>query len=168
MEPIIIYTYAPPATYALGQQIGRLLRPGQVLALHGELGAGKTLLTQGIAAALGVTQRVTSPTFTLVNRYRTAQGFDLVHIDCYRLGEGKVDATLEAAAMGLEELLASEDAVVVIEWAERVASLLPTAHGSISIALVEGEENTRQFTLQGSDLWGETTFQSFTDPSVLI
>ena len=138
-----VQTHSPAATYALGQRLGQLLRPGQVVALHGDLGAGKTLLTQGIAAGLGVTGRVTSPTFTLVNRYRTGQGFDLVHIDCYRLGEGALDATLEAVAFGLEEILAADDAIVVIEWAERVATLLPADCLQITITPVEGDEQAR-------------------------
>jgi tRNA threonylcarbamoyladenosine biosynthesis protein TsaE len=140
-------THSPSETYALGQRLGQLLRRGQVIALHGDLGAGKTLFTQGIAAGLGVAERVTSPTFTLVNRYRSAAGVELVHIDCYRLGEGNLDASLEASAFGLEEILAEGDTVVVIEWAERVAALLPADCLQITITPVEGDEQARWIQL---------------------
>jgi tRNA threonylcarbamoyladenosine biosynthesis protein TsaE len=159
-ENYSVHTQSPAETYALGQQLGGLLRPGQVIALHGDLGAGKTVLTQGIAAGLGVTERVTSPTFTLVNRYPAANGFDLVHIDCYRLGDGSVDAAQEASAFGLEEILEAE-AVVVIEWAERVVALLPADHLEITIAQPEGDEQTRQFTFAAGGLRSAKILQTF-------
>ncbi len=100
---------------------------GQVIALCGDLGAGKTTLVQGIAAGMGVHARVTSPTFVLVNEYAAASGRRLVHIDAYRLAEG---ATLaDAATLGLADLLdeAGMDGVnvVAVEWADRMATLLP-------------------------------------------
>jgi tRNA threonylcarbamoyladenosine biosynthesis protein TsaE len=143
-------TQSPEATHVLGQQIGRLLQPGLVIALHGELGAGKTALTQGIAAGLGVNERVTSPTFTLVNQYATARRFDLVHIDCYRLGEQADDALAEAATFGLEEIIADENAVIVIEWAERVAELLPADHLAVTIVQPDPATHERHFSLQAS------------------
>jgi tRNA threonylcarbamoyladenosine biosynthesis protein TsaE len=158
-ENYSVHTQSPAETYTLGQQLGCLLRPGQVIALHGDLGAGKTVLTQGLAAGLGVTERVTSPTFTLVNRYHTADGFDLVHIDCYRLGDNSVDAALEASAFGLEEILEGED-VVVIEWAERVAALLPADHLEITIAQPEEDEQARQFTFAAGGLQSSKILQT--------
>jgi tRNA threonylcarbamoyladenosine biosynthesis protein TsaE len=134
----------------LGQQIGRLLRPGLVIALHGDLGAGKTALTQGIAAGLGVSERVTSPTFTLVNQYATERGFNLVHIDCYRLGENAAEALAEAATFGLEEIIGDENGVIVIEWAERVAALLPADHLAVTIVQPHGATQERHFALQAS------------------
>jgi tRNA threonylcarbamoyladenosine biosynthesis protein TsaE len=145
-----VTTTSPDATHTLGQQIGRLLHPGLVIALHGDLGAGKTALTQGIAAGLGVSERVTSPTFTLVNRYTTARGFDLVHIDCYRLGESAAEAVAEAATFGLEELVADDSAVIVIEWAERVAEILPADHLAVTIVQPNAALQERHFTLRAS------------------
>ncbi len=127
--------------------MGHLLRPGQTVALHGDLGAGKTLLTQGIAAGLGVTARVTSPTFTLVNEYTISDQQRLVHIDSYRLGDQSITADLDAATFGLEEILDSDDALVVIEWAEHVAALLPADYLQIAIAQPETDPMARTITL---------------------
>lgn len=128
-------THSATATFALGQQLGRLLHSGQVLALQGDLGAGKTVLTQGIAQALGITTRVTSPTFTLVNEYTRPNGDQLIHIDCYRLGSPtQNDGAAEATFFGLEEIVERSDAIVIIEWAERVAALLPTDYLQISLS----------------------------------
>ena len=122
------------ATHDLGHQLGAAATAGQVIALHGDLGAGKTTLTQGIAAGLGITGRVTSPTFTLVNEYAPgSRRLRLVHIDIYRLGDTPEAACREAATFGLEEILGaaawpdtdSDGSVIVIEWAERVQALLP-------------------------------------------
>jgi tRNA threonylcarbamoyladenosine biosynthesis protein TsaE len=128
-----LITHSPEETYRLGQRLGGMLQPPQIIALHGDLGAGKTALIQGIAAGLGITARVTSPTFILVNRYPTPSGGELIHIDCYRLGETRTDPTLEAATFGLDEILTDEQAITVIEWAERVADLLPVDYLQITL-----------------------------------
>jgi len=138
-------TATPRETFALGERLGKIAPAGLIIALHGDLGAGKTALTQGIAAGMGVNERVTSPTFTLINRYEGAQAITLIHIDCYRLGEDESSATLEATNLGLEEILAEEAAVVVIEWAELVTQLLPPDH--LSITLHATGETTRRLTL---------------------
>ena len=140
-------TVTPEATRAIGERLGQLLKHGQVIALRGDLGAGKTVLTQGIAAGLGVTARVTSPTFTLVNQYRTPDKRELVTIDSYRLGEGSTAAKAEAATLGLEDILAEEKAIVVIEWAERVVALLPPDHLAISLAYGDQATTARHITL---------------------
>lgn len=105
---------SPEETFAFGESIGRKLKPGDAVLLSGGLGAGKTLLTKGIMAALGFDEdEVTSPSFTLVNKYETAE-FDVFHIDLWRL-EGGID---NAFAVGLEEIVETDDAVVIIEWAD--------------------------------------------------
>lgn len=126
-------TTSPAATRTWGQQLGQWLMPPQVIALQGNLGAGKTLLTQGIAAGLAISAPVTSPTFVLVNEYALPQGGTLIHIDSYRLGETSVQAVDEALAMGLDELLTRPDAIVVIEWAALVAPLLPPDYLQITL-----------------------------------
>jgi tRNA threonylcarbamoyladenosine biosynthesis protein TsaE len=147
---------SPEATFAFGRQLGAVLAPGQVVALSGDLGAGKTTLTQGIAAGMGISAQVTSPTFTLINQYNPgARRLLLVHIDTYRLGDGATPAQAEAAALGLEEILDdapfgdshSDGAIVVIEWAERVADLLPDDTLYIHLAPVPPDENVRIATL---------------------
>lgn len=152
-------SHSPTETFLLGQQLGSLLHPPQLIALHGDLGAGKTALTQGIAAGLGITARVTSPTFILINRYPIPQGGELIHIDCYRLGETRTDPTLEAAALGLEEILADEQAIVVIEWAERVADLLPDDRLQLTLSHVAHSEEARQIVFAASGLQSSQLLQ---------
>jgi tRNA threonylcarbamoyladenosine biosynthesis protein TsaE len=103
-------------TFAVGEQIGRELRAGDVVLLRGDLGAGKTVLTKGILNALKFDPAdVTSPSFALVNLYPTSK-FDVYHIDLWRVGEGS-DAAFE---VGLDDIAADENSVVIIEWAERL------------------------------------------------
>ena len=111
-------THAPKETAALGAALATWVKAGDVIAIFGDLGAGKTTLVQGLARGLGITQPVTSPTFILINEYRSTP--PLYHIDCYRL----TDTPAEAWAIGLDELL-YDDGVCVIEWADRLSSLLP-------------------------------------------
>lgn len=118
-------TRSAAETQALGAALGAAIEPPLVIALRGNLGAGKTTFVQGLAGGLGVHSRVSSPTFVLVNEYAGANRVRLVHVDTYRLD---VAVGVEAATMGLEELIEDEEAVVAIEWAERVADLLPGDH----------------------------------------
>lgn len=107
-------------TQLLGERLGRLLQSGDVVCLQGDLGAGKTCLTQGIARGLGVDVSVTSPTFVLINEYRLPRvTFRLRHIDLYR-----IESVAEARALGLEDYLYG-DGICVIEWAERARELFP-------------------------------------------
>lgn len=104
----------PDETFAFGERFAASLSAGDVVLLKGGLGAGKTLLTKGIVSSLGFdVDEVTSPSFALVNLYRTEK-FDVYHIDLWRI-EG--DA---AFAVGLDDILHEENAVVIIEWAERL------------------------------------------------
>ena len=103
-------------TFGVGEKLGRTLSGGEVLLLHGTLGAGKTVFVKGVAAGLSIdVDEVTSPSFTLVNRYDEGR-LTLYHIDLYRLDEG----ASAAHAVDLDELLADERAVLAIEWAERM------------------------------------------------
>jgi len=107
---------APEETFEAGRRVGERLRGGEVLLLSGTLGAGKTVFTKGLAAGLGLDPgEVSSPSFTLVNRHGEGR-LVLYHLDLYRLDEGHG----AAHAVELEELLADERAVIVIEWAERM------------------------------------------------
>jgi tRNA threonylcarbamoyladenosine biosynthesis protein TsaE len=110
-------SHSADETFALGKQIGARLTGGEVLLLDGALGAGKTIFTKGLAAGLDIDpEEVTSPSFTLVNPY--SGRLPLFHIDLYRLDEGAAAAN----AVDLEELLADERAVIVIEWGERLGN----------------------------------------------
>ena len=178
MTPTSSYTITTRSveeTQAWGQILGHVLRPGDVVALQGELGAGKTAFTQGIGLGLGVKERITSPTFTLVNEYTGQAGMRLIHTDSYRLGDmtghatDTVDDTVddtgddtdddtddaasamqEAATFGMADILDSvqEDgeAVIVIEWAERLADLLPDGHLTVALAHVPAETDLRTLT----------------------
>lgn len=106
----------PDSTFAFGEEIGRGLKGGEVILLRGGLGAGKTLFTKGVLGGLGFdVDEVTSPSFTLVNLYKT-DGFDVYHVDFWRLDEGG-DV---AHAVGLGEILEDPRAVVIMEWPERL------------------------------------------------
>ena len=107
---------SPEETFEFGEKLGANLSGGEMLLLSGGLGAGKTLLTKGIVNALDYdVDEVNSPSFTLVNLYKTEK-FDVYHLDLWRIDEGS-DAGF---AVGLDEILEDETAVVIIEWAERL------------------------------------------------
>jgi tRNA threonylcarbamoyladenosine biosynthesis protein TsaE len=106
-------SHSPAETEALGEKLGRAATRGLVLALSGDLGAGKTQLVKGLARGLGVTARVHSPTFTLVNEYGGGR-LKLFHLDLYRL-----ETREQILSAGIEEFL-SPDGVAVVEWAERI------------------------------------------------
>jgi tRNA threonylcarbamoyladenosine biosynthesis protein TsaE len=106
-------SHSPAETESLGEKFGRAATPGLVIALTGELGAGKTQLVKGLARGLGVTARVHSPTFTLVNEYDGGR-LRLFHLDLYRL-----ESSQQILGAGLEEFL-QPDGVAVVEWAERL------------------------------------------------
>jgi len=130
-----IETHSVADTIAFGERLATELQPGDVLALTGDLGAGKTCLVKGIARGLGIAQEVTSPTFTLIHEYRGGR-LPLNHVDLYRL-----DNVEAAVGIGIEEYLGG-DGVTVIEWAERIAPLLPATTRRIAITLLD--ENARR------------------------
>lgn len=131
-------------TWALARQFAAELKPGDVVCLEGDLGAGKTTFTQGLAAALGVAGRVTSPTFCLVQEHRRVGKWEsgkvsllLVHMDLYRLrGEDDV------LAIGWEDYLA-EGAILVVEWPERAGSLIPPTAKHVVFTHLDGHERRR-------------------------
>lgn len=124
-------------TWALARQFASELRPGDVVCLEGDLGAGKTTFTQGLAAALGVAGRVTSPTFCLVQEHRGGALALLVHMDLYRLHSED-----DVLAIGWEDYLA-EGAILVVEWPERAGSLIPPTAKHIVFTHLDGDERRR-------------------------
>lgn len=121
-------------TRILGLRIAEAAEPGDIIALIGDLGTGKTALTKYIAEGLGVTEEVISPTFTIVKEYRSGR-LPLFHFDVYRLGSGE-----ELLDIGAEDYL-EDGGVSVIEWADIVADVLPA--DSLVIRLEYGSGNTR-------------------------
>ena len=134
---LVIETAGVAQTQALGSRLAPWLAGGDVLALVGDLGAGKTAFTQGIAAGLGIRAAVTSPTFVLINRYAAPGGRVLQHADCYRLS----NAPAEMWDLGLTDLM-SGDEILVIEWADRIPGLLPADH--LEIVFTYLDENRRR------------------------
>jgi tRNA threonylcarbamoyladenosine biosynthesis protein TsaE len=132
--PAELVTTSAEETERLGERLGRELVAGDVVALTGELGAGKTCFTQGLTRGLGVLVRATSPTFVLVNEYRGR--LPVHHVDAYRTG-----SVAELADLGLVEMM-SGDAVTVIEWAEKLGPLLPPTAIAVHIDGV-GDEPRR-------------------------
>jgi tRNA threonylcarbamoyladenosine biosynthesis protein TsaE len=134
----------PEAMRALGMRLGRILAAGDVVALVGDLGAGKTVLTQGLARGLGIaaTTPIPSPTFTLVNEHVGGR-VPLVHADLYRL-----EVERELTQLGLVERL-GEDEVVVVEWADRFPRILPPDRLEIVITQTGGEGRNVSITGHG-------------------
>jgi len=122
-------------TEAAGRAFAGRLRPGDVVALTGTLGSGKTRFVAGVCEGLGVRVRVTSPTFTLINEYPAVFGL-VAHIDMYRINGMK-----EVAELGIEEYFNAR-CVCLIEWAEAVRSLLPPGHFHVSF--VHGSSDTER------------------------
>ncbi|HYE32808.1 MAG TPA: tRNA (adenosine(37)-N6)-threonylcarbamoyltransferase complex ATPase subunit type 1 TsaE [Methylomirabilota bacterium] len=114
-----IISRSPAETFALGERFGREARPGLILGLQGDLGAGKTEFAKGVAKGLGVGQRVHSPTFALLNEYRGAR-LPMYHIDLYRLESGR-----EIRSAALEDYYYQRDGVTLIEWVDRLIEFAP-------------------------------------------
>ena len=136
-----ITTHSADETQALGQRLAKRLLPGDVIAYFGDLGAGKTALTRGIAQGLGVTDLVTSPTYTIVNEYLTGR-IPLFHFDMYRLGSSD-----ELLDIGWEDYLA-RGGVCAVEWSENVEDALRDAI-HITIEKDPLEPDTRRITIEG-------------------
>ena len=130
-------SHSPAETESLGESFGRAAKHGLVIALSGELGAGKTQLVKGLARGLGITARVHSPTFTLVNEYGGGR-LKLFHLDLYRL-----ESSGQILAAGLEEFL-QPDGVAVVEWAERIYDLRFTIYDLMKVQIEIVSESERR------------------------
>ena len=127
---------------AFGQKIATRLQGGEVLELVGDVGAGKTTFTKGLALGLGVQGTVQSPTFTISREYETSSLIRLVHYDFYRLQEAGI-MTDE-----LFEVLSDSQSVVVIEWSDSVTEVLPEDRLTITISLLADDENAREVNIR--------------------
>ncbi|WP_263383945.1 tRNA (adenosine(37)-N6)-threonylcarbamoyltransferase complex ATPase subunit type 1 TsaE [Granulicella arctica] len=124
-------------TLAIGQNVAELMLPApKLIVLRGELGAGKTTLVKGIATFLGAAEPedVTSPTFTLVHSYQ-GKTIRLYHLDLYRL-----ETERELLTLGIDEMAAEPDALVLVEWGEKFPSIVARADGEIAIEHGDGDE----------------------------
>jgi tRNA threonylcarbamoyladenosine biosynthesis protein TsaE len=129
-------THSVAETLAVAEQLGRTLKPGTFVLLHGDLGAGKTVFVRGLAAGLGADpDGVTSPTFVLIQHYTGT--IPLIHADLYRL-----ENAAAVADLGLEEL--SSGAVVAVEWAER---MVPAPTGSLTVTIEDAGGDNRKISI---------------------
>ena len=140
---MVTETRSPEETYELGKKIGQQARPGQVYTLTGDLGVGKTVFTQGVAAGLGITEPVSSPTFTLVQIYEEGR-LPFYHFDVYRIGDIE-----EMEEIGYDDYFFGEG-ICLIEWAELIEEILPKDRISITIEknLAQGFDY-RRITVEG-------------------
>lgn len=143
MKKTVITTTSEQQTESLGRSLAKQRRGGGVIALEGNLGAGKTVLVRGIARGLGFTGLIQSPTFVLMKVYPIDNRaiHTLVHVDCYR-----IDHSNDLLAIGLHDYILDPTALVVIEWADKVRELLTPQTMTISFRSLK--DKTRRITLQ--------------------
>jgi len=131
-------TKSEKETFTLGLKLAKKLKGGDVLALSGDLGAGKTKFLQGLAEGLGVKARVNSPTFNILKLYKISQNIKIkqfCHIDAYRLSLGK-----DLISLGVEEYFQDKKTITAIEWAEKVKNILPRKTHVIKIKAISEKE----------------------------
>ena len=138
------YTHSADETRKLASKIAAETPNGTVFAMDGNLGAGKTVFASGFAAGLGITEPVSSPTFTIVQEYPYAKGM-FFHLDLYR-----IDNPDAALAFGIDEFLYASDAISLVEWPERIDGLFPPGTIRVTIERTEQEE-TRKITVEKPD-----------------
>ena len=138
---MIFYTNSPIETEAVGAALGRVVPAGTVIAYRGDLGAGKTAFTRGLARGLGCTEQVTSPTYTIVNEYLSGRA-PLFHFDMYRLRSAD-----DLWDIGWEDYL-DRNGVCAVEWSENVREALEDA---MTVRIDKLGDDTRRITLEGGD-----------------
>ena len=142
MDRHVFLSNSPAGTFNFGKRLGKRLKPGSIIALIGELGCGKTLFTRGLCAGLDVPDRhVNSPTFVFVNEYHGRH--HVYHMDLYRLG-----GIEEGFGIGILDYLAKmESGIIIVEWAEKINSLLPDSYLKVQFEILS--ERERQLVLNG-------------------
>lgn len=136
-----ILSDSPAQTERAGERLARLLRPGDVVAYRGGLGAGKTAFTRGLARGLGISEPVTSPTYTIVNEYLGGR-IPLFHFDMYRLHSAD-----DLFDIGWDDYLA-RGGVCAVEWSENVAEAMD---GAITVTIEKTGENSRRIVMEGGE-----------------
>ncbi len=141
---MVFLSNSPEETEKIGAELGRRLAPGAVIAFRGDLGAGKTAFTRGLAQGLDIQERVTSPTYTIVNEYLTGR-LPLFHFDMYRLGSAD-----DLFDIGWEDYL-ERGGVCAVEWSERVAEALI---GAVTVTIEKTGDTARRITIEGEETHG--------------
>ena len=139
---LLFVTNSPEETFALGERIAGLLSHGSVVALEGALGSGKTYLTKGIAFGLGISENITSPTYTIISEYQSS-GPSLYHIDAYRLNNDR-----DFEDIGGHEIIYS-NGISVIEWSDRICKSLP--ENTITIYIEITGQSSRLIKITGAE-----------------
>lgn len=137
-----VKTFSPAQTKKIAQKLSSQLKGGDILALYGDLGSGKTIFAQGIAKGLGIKKRILSPTFVFMRTYpfvKKGQELTFYHIDLYR-GEDIKDFR----ALGLDEIF-NDDAIILLEWAEKISSALPKKRFDIYLKKID--DKTRKISI---------------------
>lgn len=146
---MIIETYGPRETFALGKKMGEEAEPGQVICLNGDLGVGKTVFTQGFAEGLGIEGPVNSPTFTILQEYEDGR-LPFYHFDVYRIGD-----VSEMDEIGYEDCFYGEG-VCLIEWSELIQEILPDEVITITIEKdLDKGFDYRKITIHGTEEYHE-------------
>lgn len=144
---MIYTTHSADETIALGEQIGRKLLKGDVIAFKGDLGAGKTTITRGISIGLGLGDNVTSPTFSLVNEYRGKEK-SLIHFDMYRISN-----TDDIELTGFWDYI-EEGCILAVEWSENISDVIPK--NSVIISIKRTGDNIREIEIIGDERFDDT------------
>lgn len=142
---VVIATHSPEATEALGRRVGARLRRGDVVALVGPLGSGKTVLARGLALGAGASGYIASPSFVVIREYRGP--LRVYHVDLYRL-----ERPQEIEDLGLDEL--ADEGILIVEWADRASGLLPPDHLRIQCGFGQGDQD-RQFVMEIPSRWAD-------------
>ncbi|RJP73646.1 MAG: tRNA (adenosine(37)-N6)-threonylcarbamoyltransferase complex ATPase subunit type 1 TsaE [Candidatus Zixiibacteriota bacterium] len=141
---IELLTRGPDDTFHLGEQFAALLRAGDTVGLSGELGTGKTVFVRGLCAGMGCRGTVTSPTFTIVHHYRARM--PVYHFDCFRLRDPR-----EIATTGFDEYVGTGSGLVIVEWADMIASYYDDWTFRVEFAFDPGGEDLRRLRFTGRD-----------------
>lgn len=141
-------THSPEETIALAEKIGRCLRAGDCIAYYGDLGAGKTTFTRGIAKGMGLPDEVSSPTFAIVNEYHGKGSLSLYHFDMYRIiGSDELETT------GFYDY-PMEESVFAVEWSENIEDAFPD--NAIRIEIERIDDDSRKITIEGDERFADT------------
>jgi tRNA threonylcarbamoyladenosine biosynthesis protein TsaE len=141
---VIRISKSPEETFEFGAELAAQAEPGLVLGLIGDLGAGKTQFVKGFAAGLGITERVHSPTFTLVNEYRSGR------IPCYHLDLYRLDTPDQILGAGLEPYFRPDAAITIIEWFDRAENQFPISARVITVRIDSQSETQRTLNYEDS------------------
>jgi tRNA threonylcarbamoyladenosine biosynthesis protein TsaE len=146
METNCYHSHSEDETHSFGRQFAEILAKGDIVALYGDLGAGKTEFVKGVCDYFQVEDIVSSPTFTIMNQYFGSNADDeeitIYHVDLYRINSEK-----ELEEIGFDDCMFSENAVKLVEWSEKAGDMLPNIHWTVNITFASDNDNERMITI---------------------